>query len=167
MDWHQCTITRCISNNVCYCTDNIICTYALQALEMYWMSVRVVFSPFFRPATLGSTACSTLRVSLELLLDKHSNNVSVSPQVSFSMSCFVRSLLETRACIGEEDWLGGVGGLGVLIRRNLLGCGDILGDLPLLRGAFFFPEFPSNLGGDGSLGLCGLGVEHLTLFGGS
>ncbi len=128
---------------------------------------RVVFSPFFRPATLGSTACSTLRVSLELLLDKHSNNVSVSPQVSFSMSCFVRSLLETRACIGEEDWLGGVGGLGVLIRRNLLGCGDILGDLPLLRGAFFFPEFPSNLGGDGSLGLCGLGVEHLTLFGGS
>jgi hypothetical protein len=127
----------------------------------------VVFSPFFRPATLGSTACSTLLVSLELLLDKHSNNVSVSPRVSFSISCSVRSLLETRASIGEEDRLGGVGGLGVLIRRNLLGCGDILGDLPLLRGAFFFPEFASNLGGDGSLGLCGLDVEHLAfLFGG-
>jgi hypothetical protein len=36
-----------------------------------------------------------------------------------------------------------------------------------LRGAFFFPEFASNLGGDGSLGFCGLDVEHLAfLFGG-
>jgi hypothetical protein len=101
-----------------------------------------VFSPFFRPGTLGSTDCSALLVSLELLLDKHSNNVSVNPRVSFSISCSVRSLLEAR--IDEEDQLGGVGGLGVLIRLNLLRCGDILGDLPLLRGAFFFPEFGSN-----------------------
>ena len=42
-----------------------------------------------------------------------------------------------------------------------------LATYPFCGFLFVFPEFPSNLGGDGSLGLCGLGVEHLTLFGGS
>ena len=102
---------------------------------------------------LEADVVSFVLFPLELLTEKHSNNFSVTAKLSLSISCS-GSLSENCDCIDADEDLGGVGGLGDLIRILLYCCDVLAGDLPLLR------EF---LGGDGILGLCSLGVECLAL----